>query len=420
MQMMLYNFLLYLIVIIFVLFRNKGKFHLGVLLFIWYSFIAFCGWYAVNSGIYTDIYRLIVPKGHVDAYIYVLVLFLILLYPLRKFDIKENINIYMSKRYVIPNSLFKCLILIFFFFGLMKLYEVYIISNQDLGSVYDDMHEEGKAAVTYSNFVLSKFSTYGGIIYQSMYPFVLFQLVIYTLRKSLPILNCLLLYVIVLIPQFLAAASTASRGGMVFGLFNVFFFLYLFKKYIPKKVLNLIVLSSSIVIAVILIVIVAITSDRVGGETEYIVNGFTLYLGEAFPNITCRYWDKVFCHPMGQRLFGLQEYGSLSNFFNYWDLKTHVTMATFKTLPIDVYIEFGKLGGFLFVLFLSKIFSNIVSKGISLWNVGLAFWYYQLCTMAIYSYCKRGDVNFKVLVLTIIFSFYFYMIKKKNFSYGTK
>lgn len=418
--MMLYNFLLYVSVIIFVLYRNKGKIHLSLLLFIWYSFIALCGWYAVYSGIYTDIYKLIVPVGHIDAYLYVLFLFLVLLYPLKLFDIKESLNVYRSQTYMLPPALFKILIVIFLLYGLMKLYEVQVISSQDLGAVYDDMHEEGKAAVTYSNFLLAKFSTYGGIIYQGLYPFMLFQLIVLTLKKSISFSRCLILLAIVLVPQFLASASTASRGGMVFALFNVFFFLYLFKKYIPKRTLYIISISSAVVIALIFIVVVMITSDRVGGETEYIINGFTLYLGEAFPNITCRYWDKVFFHPMGQRLLGLQEYGSLSNFFNYWDLKTHVTMATFKTLPIDVYIEFGKIGGFLFVLFLCRIFKKIVNNGISLWNVGLAFWYYQLCTMAIFSYSKRGDVNFKTLIIIIIFSCYLYKKKKKINGYGAK
>lgn len=158
-----------------------------------------------------------------------------------------------------------------------------------------------------------------------------------------------------------------------------------------------------------------ITSERVGGEAEYIFNGATLYLGEAFPNVICRYWDQVAYHPFGERLFGLNTYGSLDNYFSYWDVKTKVTMATFKTLPMDVYIEFGKLGGFLFVIIIAFIFGKIINKqGVKLWNVGLAFWYYQLCVSAVFSYNKRGEVNFKILLFVIVLTIIFYRRQLKS------
>ena len=125
-------------------------------------------------------------------------------------------------------------------------------------------------------------------------------------------------------------------------------------------------------------------------------------------------WDHVEFHPMGERLFGINDYGSLGNFFEYWNIRLKVATECFKTLPIDLYIEFGKIGAIIFLLILSCIFKKIIGKdGIRIWNVGLAFWYYQLCISGIFSFAKRGETNYKILFLIIVFSIYLYIRKER-------
>ena len=223
-----------------------------------------------------------------------------------------------------------------------------------------------------------------------------------------------LLLISVLLIKILEPISTASRGGLIFSLFDYLFFLILFWSRISTRIKNRIVLLSISSISLIFVVLVTITSDRVGADSEYIFNSFILYLGETFPNVLYRYWDHVEFHPMGERLFGINDYGSLGNFFEYWNIRLKVATECFKTLPIDLYIEFGKIGAIIFLLILSCIFKKVIGKdGIKIWSVGLAFWYYQLCISGIFSFAKRGETNYKILFLIIVFSIYLYIRKER-------
>lgn len=421
-QVLFLNTILYLIVIFF-LYKKEKSINLQIIVFLWYCFISICGVIAVHLKVYYNIYGYNgVPENCLLAYTYVCFSFFILTSPLKKISI-NNLKI-ENDEYYLPKSLFKIIIFIIIAYFFLKIYEVKTIASMNFGDIYTQLHEEGKAIITYNNPILIKLSSSGYMIYSALFPFIVYYLINKILKQNYN-KNEILLLVIVALIKVLEPISNASRGGLVLSMFDFLFFLFIFWNKITKKIkIRIFVVSIASIISVF-IILMMITSDRVGTESEYIFNSFVLYLGETFPNITYRYWDHVTYHPMGERLFILRDYGSLGNFFDYWNIKLHINTECFKTLPIDLYIEYGKIGAVLFLIILSSVFKKIINNhGIKIWIVGLFFWYYQLCVSGAFSFSKRGETNYKIFLLILFFSFYLHLRKnsslKRNGAYYKK
>lgn len=413
-QILIFNSILYFIAIYAFYYKSK-TINMQIIAFSWYFFISICGIIAIHLNIYYNIYGYKgVPINNILPFCYVILLFYILTNPLKKITINNN-NKLKGDLFNLPSSLFKIIYFIVFLYLLLKIYELGKISNMSFGDIYTQLHEEGKAIISYTNPFILKLSTSGYMIYSALFPFLLYYLINKIIqKKNINNKTEVLLLISVLLIKILEPISTASRGGLIFSLFDYLFFLILFWSRISTRIKNRIVLLSISSISLIFVVLVTITSDRVGADSEYIFNSFILYLGETFPNVLYRYWDHVEFHPMGERLFGINDYGSLGNFFEYWNIRLKVATECFKTLPIDLYIEFGKIGAIIFLLILSYIFKKVIGKdGIKIWSVGLAFWYYQLCISGIFSFAKRGETNYKILFLIIVFSIYLYIRKER-------
>lgn len=410
-KILILNTILYLFAILFFSIKLK-KNNLQIIIILWYCFISICGVFAIHSKVYFNIYGFNgLPDNSMSAFVYVFILFYILTVPLS--NITTNNSLYINNQYfILPKIIFKVIMFVIISYFFLKLYEFQRVLSMNFGDIYSQLHEEGKAIITYSNPFVLKLSTSGYMIYNALFPFIVYYLLTKILNNKRNKYDYIFLAIVLLIKIF-ESVSSASRGGLVLSLFDYFFFIYIFWQSFNHKLKVSIITIAVGSIVLILMTLITITGDRVGTDSEYIFNSFTLYLGETFPNIPYRYWDHITYHPMGERLFGLRDYGSLGNFFNYWDSKLHVETACFKSLPIDLYIEFGKVGAFIFLIILSFVFKKIIGvKGLNIWSIGLIFWYYQLCIAGAFSFSKRGETNYKILLLIIIFSIYLYFHKQ--------
>ncbi|MCD8291072.1 MAG: oligosaccharide repeat unit polymerase, partial [Prevotella sp.] len=155
----------------------------------------------------------------------------------------------------------------------------------------------------------------------------------------------------------------------------------------------------------------AITKSRfdMGQHRETPVESIARYFGESFPNLGYSFWDKVRWHPMGERLFPevcesdvSQRFKSVDSSYYYWKLKTHVPILNFKTLFGDLYIEFGVLGALLFVIVLSKLFSLYMKGQITCYNIAVAYYYFQICSMGFAGITRMSGFYLVIIALILI------------------
>jgi len=165
------------------------------------------------------------------------------------------------------------------------------------------------------------------------------------------------------------------------------------------------------------VVSIAITSSRFG-ESEMIFNIIAQYFGEPFLNAGLHFWANVDSHLLGQRLFPdiysllgghLQEFESAFSARDYYVLVTGVYTHHFKTLPIDLYIEFGIIGATVFVFILSFVGSLLLRQSgrVTFHSLIWVVYYYQIAFGAVFSFTKGGHDNFIRLIGLIIIYLYF-------------
>jgi oligosaccharide repeat unit polymerase len=148
------------------------------------------------------------------------------------------------------------------------------------------------------------------------------------------------------------------------------------------------------------------------------------YFGESFPNLGFLFWEKVARHPMGERLFPnffidneRLLYNSVDESYQYWMGITGVPVLNFKTYFGDLYIEFGIIGAFIFVVvsfILMKLFFN---RKVTIYSLPILYYYFQLCVFAFAGFTKGGHTSFFQLSIVVLISLslkYYLRIKAKG------
>lgn len=410
MNVLFLNLLLYLCWFLFVFYREK-RLTIYSFLILFFTVIAFLGCYTVENNVYFAIFgKKSVDSLDLEPYIYSFIGYVILFYPFKKITLEfDNVSVLFSGR---ARLFVKVWVVYFSLFTCLKLLEALISISTGLGDVYESRHVDGNTLFVYNNILLNKFNGYGSFILNATVPFIMSYTLIGMHKKFLSHKYATFLIMLSFLPSFLNGIAMGSRGGIFMSLFCFLFFILLLWKYISRNILKKIYFCVVGFITLALIYSWSITAERVGKGSEGF-NSVLRYFGESFPNLGFSFWDRVIKHPMGERLFPnlfpstgkMLSNLSVDETYQYWYNKTGVPVLNFKTYFGDLYIEFGTLYAFLFIVIFSLIMKKCLSRNsVTLCNLPFLYYYYQLCVFSFAGFTKGGHHAFFQLLIVIIFS----------------
>lgn len=406
MNLLFLNFLIYFSVFLFVYKRDK-QISLMAFLFLFYSVIAFLGFYTVENGIYFDVFG----KMNVHTLVFIpyflcFISFCILFYPFRNLKQKKtNISVPNNSKTEIFVKIWLVYIVLF---SILKLSEAVISVSIGLGQIYENRHMDGDTLFNYQNIILNKFNGYGTYLIDATIPFIIVYVVHNLKFRKMSNKKGLLLITLCFLPQLLNSIAMGSRGGIFLVFFNLIFFVLLFRKSLSKQFMKVIYSFGAIFLFIMISFSLDITSSRLGNKRDGIDSIFR-YFGEAFPNLGFNIWDKVIYHPMGERLFPdfvshNYKFYSIDDAYAFWENKTGVPVLNFKTLFGDLYIEFGILYAFIFLLILAIIMNLFITKrSLKFYNISYLYYYYQLCILGFAGFTKEGhNALFSLFIIVIV------------------
>lgn len=407
MNILLFNIFLYALWFL-LSFKIEKRITVYSFLILFYLGLAVCGYYSVNEGIYYDTFGYYSLKSlKITPYILAFVAYIILFMPFYKVrcNIKNVDFIFCNK----TRLFLKYWIVVYLLYTILKLTEAVATMSMGLAAAYDARHNDGVSLFQY-NPILAKFNGYSYFFLQATVPFVMLYALFGMKKKIISTKYSLLLISLCFLPSFFESLGMGSRGGMFMTFFCFLFFVFLLYDQLSKKFIRTISKVAIIFVGVILFYSWAITVDRIGDSTG--LDSIIRYFGESFPNLGWTVWDNAYYHPMGERFFpelfnSKVALLSVGDAYDYWQKMTGVPILTFKTYFGDLYVEFGTLGAFIFLFCSSGIlYIYLNRKGISIFNIGYCYFYYQLCVFAFSGYTKTGwNSIFQLLIITIFVIF---------------
>lgn len=393
--------------------RHVTIYNISVL---WYALIAVLGVVTVTNGTYQEIYH-INNNWEAKPYIYGFISTLLLLFPIYKFNKSqgtiEDVGLLNYKKIKIAVTI---LLVLFVLYGQVFVLLFFKNIGHSLLDLYTTAHEEGNALTNYSKF--------DGRIIAVVYP-IYFSLYWFVIVISLLFLNkrngrdrkfWIAAIVITAIPDLANFAMRAARGEMAYLCLKyilVLIFLWPYLNTNLKKKIKIVSLACGglLLFFSILISISRFTENASSSQTAS--SSIIRYFGEPFPNLANVYWNHVYNHPMGLRLFpflvdGTVDAGdSMMEQQDFWQWYTGVPMLYFKTLYGDLYIEFGEYGGLAAVVIISSIFFFCFKNRKMKYSL-LPFWsvYLEIVSTSPLFFGFRGTGKFKCFVFAIIAYFF--------------
>lgn len=417
-NILLTNFFAYLLWAVFSYKRNGGKIDAYLLMVFFYTFLAFMGYYTVETGIYQNTFGTVNTDSlESTPYILCFVSYAILIYPLKRLSKVEikNCEWIFEKRVSIFITLW---VIIAISLTVLKMGEALVSLSTGLGDAYESRHIEGEALFTYDNFFINQLNGKGVCIMEASTPIIIFYSIVGLSRKIIKPFKAYSLICLCFLWSFFANLGGGSRGGIFMLFFCMLFFIFVFYDFLSKKQLKTITYFGAFVLLIFIFFTWTITTDRVG-ESEGLESIFR-YFGESFPNLGFSFWNKVSHNPMGERLFPSEEFEksfeSVDDFYRYWWYKTGVPVLIFKTYFGDLYIEFGTIGALSFTIILSAIvYKFIFSKGTTIDYLPFIYFYFQLCVFSFAGFTKGGhNAAFQLTIIFIVFLGVKFFKKKKR------
>lgn len=358
MEILIGNFIAYLLLFLFLLHSNKYRLNVQSFVALSFTVEAFFGYYTFDKGIYQNTFGYKDPNTlSVIPYILCLLMIAILLLPLRKADKIRKMPINerneLSVRWQNYLSFgFLALVCIYFYMNQL------LISQRDSFMEYDDI---------YKNMATGNIERFDSPILNTIYfrlitlirilsPFIFyFQFSILARKKKkeskvLPIVLIFSSFILTVIPDI----ESASRGAMYFAIMQLLFFVFIYFKSFTRGVKTVIISAITGTLIVLATYSLAISYSRFGDSKEGNEQIFR-YLGEPYPNLCFNVWNKDINHPYGKRYFPRLTTGSGKSFsgredrFSYWERQVGIPMLNLKTIFGDLYVEFGTIGAFIVV-----------------------------------------------------------------------
>ncbi len=387
------NFVLYLGVFIYNWHsKDSGKYYALLVLGI-FLISSFCSLFYYDSILYKSLTESNGKSVSLIALLYLFLGFLILIYPLQKYEAIRCVRVPRLGKHDLVFVSFVILGIISIIPFFENLIQVLKTSGRDMAEVYFD--RQGTIIDTRAH--MSSFGKFcNGIVtwFQYILPIGLFYLIQQKKRW----------YWIVLatfgaVNPVLLGILFGGRGAL-FQSFCVFLFNYMiFYRSFSRKVKRIISIIGFVVLGIFALILFVMTVARAEGGNEVVLSGIYRYLGEGFVNFSEAGWY-VHSHSEGYSIFNGTGYTFWKDISSYFDSRDyvalsslmHIRMYVYYTVMGDAFLDFDIIGGlsflfilaFMFVVFTKKQANNFSS--LILLNLyakigfnGIYCWSYMYC-----------------------------------------
>ena len=428
MEILIGNFLAYLLFFLCLLHFNKYRLNVQSFVALSFTIEAFLGYYTFKTGIYQKTFGYKdVTTLPVAPYILCLLMIVMLVHPLRHVEtikkMETNNSVAISERW--QNYLS------FLFLGLVGLYfymNQLLVSQRSEFVEYDEIYE---------NMASGNFEKFSSPILNTIYfrlitlirllsPFVYyFQFSILSKKKKneskwLPVVLIFSSFILSVFPDI----RSASRGAMYFSAMQLCFFIFIYFKSFTRgvKIVTVTAIAGSMLLLVIFSM--AISYSRFGEGKEGNEQIFR-YFGEPYPNLGFNVWNKDIRHPYGKRFFPRLTTGRDISFsgredrFTYWERQVGIPMLNMKTIFGDLYVEFGVIGSFAVVILWLLLLRYCLYKarGDALATVVFLYYNYDIVVYGLFNNHLSEDTLKEFcysIIIILVLRFVAHKMKEKN------
>lgn len=415
MEILFINALMHIVILIYA--WKKYGFGLYTFLWMYYSLFSVLGIIVVLNGVYFNEVKTLNKELSIIPYIINFVCLYLLLLPLRKISINK-IEI-PSIQYL--DKLRPIVRVLFFFYAIYlveRLYELSLMSSLSMVERYEMIAGEGELVT--NNVALIIIRRICGLVYFSTFPFSMFYILCYIIKKQqtkIRLKHPYGLLLLCMLPYVVICMVSANRSQLYFLALRGFFFLFLFFQYFSAKAKRRIISISILCAVSIIYIALAISISRFETTSSSPFESILRYFGETYPNLGYVYWNRVTNHPMGlnlyPNLYAFLTGNSLSDtgagFFekySFWESFTGVPVLYFKSIFASLYIEFGTIGAVLIILFIYKMMNAYVrcNNNLTFLSVPIIYYYFIVCCKSVIGY-PFPLKELQILCATICFLF---------------
>lgn len=336
------NALLYLLLMFYYI-KHKKKNTILIYLTAIYTFVAIIAFLINDTQYYTwgKYYRygnMLRQPATLLPLLYVFVGYLIFTWPIKSWS-NENI------KSICPINMKMAKLFCYFSIGISLLYISLgintALSISDYAEVYNNMKQgEGRTIVSQIGIICN------GLRSAS------FVLAFYFFTKDIQKYKLgAVLLLTTIFARYMDATLAASRGALFFLFFELIIAFLLFKNFLSEVLKRKIILLFIVSFIFIITLVISISIARFD---EQIVYSISSYFGESFINFSRIFWDFPSKPLYGQYTF--------QNILKIDTINTNLPLGYFKTFAGSAYVDFGKIGGLLFLIVQSLFWKTMLGK----------------------------------------------------------
>ncbi len=420
MNQFLINFIAYLLLWI-VFFSRIRRFNLFMIAWTGFTVSSFLSYLSVINNLYYYSLDFAFDTSSLETLALVLATNLIISLPLWKVDERKirllsiNTELPFLRYFVIVNIVFFTIV------SVLKIYEVSVIGTiTSYSEVYQMMNDDESTMMLrdllYTNYFLRTLSGIGGSYCPTIAPFILLYFLNKIAKHKKLSSKYLFGITVTLIPVLLQGIANASRGMIFFSMFQVLFYYIIIRHYLRTETRKIIMAGGVLIIVLFFGVTYAITESRVADRrSSYTADDdISIYFGQPMLN-ACYFQDKIKYHPWGKRLLDIREgSGSVQKFRDYWNPRTGSAVHLFKTYYGDLYLEFGLIGAFFFMLMYTGSWDiMVIRKYQNPIYVPFLWHYFHTVIFGIFDFYNPTKLMGIWFILLIILCYYLNMKQKK-------
>lgn len=224
-------------------------------------------------------------------------------------------------------------------------------------------------------------------------------------QNRLSYVKSIVFFILYFASAYVRGSAMGSRGVLFFAAIDVLFAFIFFYRMLDKRILRVLTIVAGCFSFIFVGVVLAISKDRFGDDLIFYICS---YFGEPFINFPLILWNYPgFLH--GDYLFsqmGFEEMGYLK-----------VSLMYFRTLPGALYVDFGVIGSFLFLIVYSLYFKKIlgkVSSNITMEKLLLYFFLFHGLEFGVFGFSVYGWSGYVILILN------YYLFKMGNVNFVSR
>lgn len=420
-MILFFNFLLYFSFFIYKFKKRDNYINIYNYIILLYSIIALLGYIIFENGIYEYTFGYKNEESlSIIPYILTFISFIIIIYPLKRSNLFA-LNSGISNNNLDTKIIYFTLIVFIIYLLLFNKLISYRSSLTDFGDIYNDAAAGNTISFGNStlDFIYSKILTLTHILPYITYPLLFKKLVIGEKRRFYFFIIFILFSM-----QIYPLINNANRGGVFFTTMLFISYYIFYRKNINKKIKKYFFILGIAGLVVISLYSLTISYSRTQAEKSEAINTMVFrYFGEPFPNLGFNIWNHNINHPYGKRFFPnlTQAYKNYdiekgrNSKFIYWERFVGIPMLNFKTFFGDVYVEFGLIFGFLFIIGITLVCNKLLNNTRNyLYNHSLIFFYINTCVYGLFSCYWGSEESWKELIYLFILSKIFIYLSNKK------